>query len=104
VGHWSGQDWALALGGAGVLITALLTSIGSLITSMVTLYRLGHVAAKVDGILDARVSAAEDTGNLAGRHELRTEQAVRRATAVDDNIRTLEAEHGNGGSGLSKKV
>jgi hypothetical protein len=101
---WSGQDWGYALAGATVLFTGLLTGLGGFIVSMVTLYRLGHVAAKVDGILDARVGAAENTGNLAGRRELRTEQAERRATAVDDNIRTLEAEHANDSSGLSKKV
>lgn len=99
---WSGQDWALA--GMAALITSLCTGVGGLVVSMVTLYRLGRVAEKVDGILDARVGAAENTGNLAGRRELRTEQAERRATAVDDNIRTLEAEHANDSSGLSKKV
>ncbi len=90
---WTGQDWAFALAGLAALITSLCTGIGGLIVSMVTLYRLGHVSAQVDGILTARVASAEDTGNLRGRGELRAEQAQRRATAVDDHIRTVEAEN-----------
>lgn len=63
---WSGQDWALAFGGAAVL----LTGIGGFITSMVTLHRVGQVAQKVDGMLAQRdaenIAAGERKGVQAG--------------------------------------
>lgn len=71
---WTGQDWALALGGAAVLFTALLTGIGSFITSMVTLRRIGDVNRKVgavdkkvDGMLVDRDAANVAAGTVIGR-------------------------------------
>lgn len=65
------------MGGAAVL----LASVGQFIISMVTLRRLGYVTTQVDGLLDKRVAAAQDTGNLAGRAEMRSEQQDDRAEA-----------------------
>lgn len=40
------------------------------------------VGTKIDGMLDKRVAAAQDTGNLAGRNELRVEQADSKVVEV----------------------
>jgi hypothetical protein len=44
VSDWSGQDWALALGG----VTVFVTGMGGFITSMVTLVRVGKMSTNVD--------------------------------------------------------
>lgn len=89
---WGGSDYAVV--------------IASATSSLVTLWGMWRLGKKVDGILDKRVSAAEDTGNLAGRHELRAEQKQRRDDATDALVRVAEAEHSNGAppSPLSQKI
>lgn len=68
--NWSGQDWALLLGGVAVLLAA----VGSFITSMVTLRRVGKnsevvrdVAKKVDGMLADRDASNVAAGAVIGR-------------------------------------
>ena len=63
--NWSGQDWALLLGG----VTVLLTGFGGFVTSMVTLIRLGTVAAKVDGMLVTRDASNVAAGTIIGRQQ-----------------------------------
>lgn len=62
---WSGQDWALLLGG----ITVLVTGVGGFITNMVTLSRLGIVAQKVDGMLVTRDASNKADGVIIGRQQ-----------------------------------
>lgn len=63
VNAWTGQDWALLLGG----ITVLITGLAGFITSMVTLFRLGRLDVKVDGMLVQRDASNRAAGEVVGR-------------------------------------
>lgn len=94
--NWTGQDWAFALGGVAVF----LTSVGGFVTAMVTLYRVGQVSQKVDGMLVQRdasnVAAGQIIGRQAGddasaqraegRREQREIQSVRDSSAAALNV------------------
>lgn len=64
---WTGQDWAFLLGGIAVLISAVFTGAGSLITGIMTLRRVRDVGVKVDGMLVTRDKSNVDEGMRLGR-------------------------------------
>lgn len=70
---WSGYEMALVLTAVAAVITSAFTGVATLISAWRT-------EKKVDGLLDARILAAAAQGNLAGRHDLRVEQASRAAS------------------------
>lgn len=80
--NWSGQDWALLLGGVSVLLAAIVSAIGTIANLIVSI----GTSKKVDGMLVTRDASNVAAGEVIGR------QAGDDAAAERDEGRRQERE------------